>query len=161
MTIIVDDEKLAEYRASKDAVRMRKTAPSWAKMATAEDVDKGYVSPGMDLPCRPGIIETLEGPQSFVVGDMICRGVKDELWPMDKENFDKVKKLDPSVPADKDGFQTYYNTNTVLALQINEDFVITAGYTEPLAQTAGAYLIMNEKGCWPLAEDLISTYTPV
>lgn len=162
--IIIDDKKFAEICKSGQAIRVRKSAPSWAKVASQKDWQNGFVSPGINRPHRPGVCETLEGPKTFEVGEMICRGVMGELWPMDVKTFNAVKVLAAEYPVDADGFATYFNTNTVWAIQIHEDFTITAGgHTEPLSQSAGAYLLFNDEGgCWPLAESLFpATYTKV
>lgn len=163
--LIIDERELSKIRTSEIATRVRKSAPSWAKIATQKDWENGFVSADLNLPHRQGICETLEGPKNFEVGQMICRGVKGEFWPMKSEDFNKVKVLAPEYPVDEYGFATYFNTNTVWAVKINEDFIITAGghAGEPLSQKAGAYLIFNDEGgCWPLEESLYpATYTPV
>jgi len=163
--LIIDDNELSIIRNSGVAIRVRKSAPSWAKIATQSDWEMGFVSPTINRSHQPGICETLEGPKNFEVGEMICRGVKGEFWPMKVEDFNKVKVRAPEYPVDESGFATYFNTNTVWAVKINEDFTITAGghADGPLSQKAGAYLIINDEGgCWPLDETLYpATYTQV
>lgn len=152
---------IQDLRSQGMAQRVRKTAYSWGKVATRQDVDKGYVSAGMDILPTPGIINTLEGPKEFFVGNVIVRGVKGEFWPMTLEAFNKIK-IQSGEDRDVDGFYTYRNRNTCLAIQMQVDFVITYGYCKDLTQKAGAYLLFNEDNdeCWPLAEELFpDTYT--
>lgn len=130
-------------------IKVKKSVPTWFRYATEEDVATGLVSPGVDKSPTPGIIETLEGPVPFKVGDIVCKGwIKEELWPMSPQKFGQYK-LKIEQPIDG-GWGKCENKNFVFALRIPFTFTIDLGDGKPVTAKANDLLIYDEGSAWPL-----------
>lgn len=148
--ITITTEILKLIRAVDIGVKVKKSVPTWFRHATEKDVATGLVSPGVDKLPTPGIIETLEGPVPFEVGDIICKGwVEEELWPMTPQKFEQYK-LEIEKPI-KDDWGKCENKNFVYALRIPISFTIDLGNGKPVTAKANDLLIYDEGSAWPLA----------
>jgi hypothetical protein len=110
----------------------QKTAPVRARLLTDED----YVQ-------RQGMIQSLEGQETFQPGDCLAQGVLDEEWIMSRDwlmdNYEQVEG------PNEDGFATYYpKPNVRLACQMAEPFVINKANGDILTGKTGDYLILTD-----------------
>ena len=134
-------------------LKVKKSVPTWFRHATEEDVATGLVSPTLDKQPTPGFIETLEGPVSFKVGDIICKGwVKEELWPMTPEKFAQYK-LEVNQPTEGD-WGTCENKNFVHAIRIPVPFTVDLGDGKKVTAKANDLLIYDESSAWPLDQEI-------
>ncbi len=157
MALIIDMPKLLEIQASGLATRVWKYAPTYWRYSTREDVEYGLVSRGLNISPRSVIVQTLEGPKEM--DEIICMGLDGELWPTSIKDF-CLSKVISDKPSDIPGWRLSYNKPDDLcwAIQVDEDFTVTAGHSKPLSQKAGAYLLFKEKWAWPVAELLFPLY---
>ena len=65
-----------------EVIQCRKKALTRARMLTEQD----HVE-------RQGIIQTLEGPATFAVGDYLCIGIHGEEWPQSAITFEANNEL--------------------------------------------------------------------
>ncbi len=94
---------------------------------------------------RDGVIQTLEGPVSFEVGDYLCQGVEGEEWPMKPERFKECYE-----------WIGVYNPTTGLyrskgfreAVQIDEDFTVRRNANEMCHGKPGDYLVRQGEKLW-------------
>lgn len=91
---------------------------------------------------KQGIIESLEGPEHFRVGDYLARGVQDEEWVIGQEKF--VQTYDCVQGPDAEGFATYQLKDPYReAYQVPEPFSVRRRDNDILHGKAGDYLIRN------------------
>ena len=106
--------------------RYRKVASVWALELT-ESVE----------------VETLEGKELAGVGDYLCRGIANELWPQSKTKL--LANYDPSGVFDKDAWQRFdpkANTESVLAAQLDFPFQVASPRGE-LNGKPGDFVVVN------------------
>jgi hypothetical protein len=104
-----------------------KTKPLWAKEITSNQT-----------------VVTLEGEISASVGDYLCKGVSDDVWPQKAETlFQKYKATED---IDHEGWQKFIpkpETAGVLAVQIHHSFQVITSWGELKGQP-GDYIVKNE-----------------
>ncbi len=119
----------------------RKTTLLYARPLTEEDAKQ-----------RAGIIETLEGPTTFVPGDYLARGVQNEEWPISQEhfhkNYEQIAGLDPA------GFASYRALDIRQACQMSEAFSIKRTNNDILTGKAGDYLVRSGSKIWIIDHDI-------
>ena len=122
----------------------RKTAILWARTATTGEV-----------------VHTLEGIEKADAGDMVCRGLQDELWCQSAENL-HVKYDSTGL---QDGVWTQYrpkpNAPLVNAIPIDEPFEVQTSWGKLTGQ-AGDYLVQSQRApadLWIVAREIFeATY---
>lgn len=122
----------------------RKTAMLWARMATTGE-----------------FVDTLEGIEKPSVGDMVCRGLHDELWCQSAEKLHV--KYDST--GQQDGVWTQYrpkpNAPLVNAIPIDEPFEVQTSWGKLTGQ-AGDYLVQSQRDpsdLWIVAREIFeATY---
>ncbi len=155
MTYLIDMPELRKIQKSGKAKLVIKKVPAYWRYTTHEDWETGLVSKGLGLAPIPGKIISLERVQDL--SDIVCMNPDGDMWPMDLSDLHKGKRIVKI--SDKPGWQLYYSTEPRWALQIKEDFVVTAGReNEPLPQKAGGYLMFERDWAWAFAEALFKDY---
>lgn len=111
----------------------------------------------VSLPCQPyeksgitlalrvlidGPIQTLEGVKQAQAGDYLCIGVKGEIWPYRKANFEKEKQKLYSIT---EHLAAYKSTGTRYACWVDEQFSIVKddGRIAFTSAEEGGYLVWN------------------
>jgi len=109
-----------------------KVAPISARQLTERDYEN-----------FKGLIQTLEGTETFQPSDYLALGVKNETWPMSKYTFEhRYYKVQDS---DSEGFARYQPKNGVLyACQIADIFVVKRQNGDVYHGKAGDYLVKSE-----------------
>lgn len=133
------------------AKKYRKTATTYARPLTEAD----YVA-------MNGIIQTLEGPAPFEVGDYLAHGGHDDYYPIKADLFAATKQLAEIQP--KCGNFRYYNTtSTVRAEQEPSHFFVVLEDGTQLSGKPGDYLVHNDAGDGWIVDQAIfeDTYTEV
>ena len=105
--------------------KYRKTKPVWAKK----------ILPGQE-------IETLEGPEKASEGDLLCRGLHDELWPQSEVSL--LRKYGPT-EVFEDGWQRFDplpSIEPVLAVQVQYSFRLISSRGE-MSGKSGDYLVQS------------------
>lgn len=128
----------------------RKTGITRARLLSPEDFNQ-----------RQGIINTLEGPSSFRVGDYLAVGVQGEEYPISPQTMARTKSL--ITPADQNGWATYATTTIVRAVQIPHSFSIRRSETNDInTGKAGDYLVVAGKRQFIVDQHIfLHTYTPI
>lgn len=99
-----------------------------------------------------GVIETLEGPASFVPGDWLCTGAKAEQWPVPATIFPEIYE-----EARRDANSVLYRSKgTKEAVQINEPFTITMMNSIHQGE-AGDYLARTPHGLHVVAREIFES----
>jgi hypothetical protein len=133
--------------------RYLKVGITFARLLTEEDY---FV--------RNGVIETLEGPASFKVGDYLCHGAAGDYWPISSAKFlgTKVYITDQPHP-EPGGFAAYMTRGSVEAVPMAEAFETGRGEGEVLHGKAGDYLVRDDEGHeWVVDRTIFeNTYRPV
>lgn len=115
--------------------RYRKITPTRARLLTEEDHRQ-----------RSGVIQTLEGPKSFVVGDYLAADRKGE-WPIKaaniQANYERVSG------PDAEGWMIFRSTEIREAVQMTEPFV-----ADGLQGKAGDYLVRSGGSTWPVDREI-------
>jgi hypothetical protein len=117
--------------ASLPTKQYRKTALTLARPLTEEDYQE-----------RGGIVQTLEGPQSFEIGDFLCVGIASEEWPMSQETFKKGKEYFED--AEEPGFALYTTKGTKYAAFVSEQFMVGDGNEPFTSKEDGGYIVYND-----------------
>lgn len=89
-------------------------------------------------------IETLEGSVSASVGDYLCRGDANEVWPQKASSL--FTKYEATTETDSEGWQEFSpkpDAAGVMAAEIEHSFKVNASWGE-LAGKPGDYLVKNE-----------------
>jgi hypothetical protein len=91
-----------------------------------------------------GVIPTLEGPKKAYAGDYLGIGVKGEIWPIRKANFEAEKVKVQDLP---NGLATYASTSIRHATRIDEAFFVEKAPREVayISEPEGGYLVWNGK----------------
>src|SRR5580765_5094258 len=121
----------AQDIAALSTKQYRKTALTLARPLTEEDYQE-----------RGGIVQTLEGPQSFDVGDFLCVGIANEEWPMSQETFKKDKEYFED--AEEPGFALYTTKGTKHATFVPEQFMVGDGNEPFTSKVDGGYIVYND-----------------
>jgi hypothetical protein len=129
LKIAKDTKHLKHYTAQEIAAlptkQYCKTALTKARMLAAQDlIDRG------------GIIQTLEGPQTFEIGDFLCVGIAGEEWPMSRKSFLEGKDYFEDT---EDGFCLYTTKGIKHAALINEQFSVDTF----VSSENGGYVVHN------------------
>jgi hypothetical protein len=102
-----------------------------------------------DLLELKGLIQTLEGPKSFLVGDYLAKDSKG-VWPIRKEKIEQdYRKVSDE---DRDGFASYQPLDIREACQMNESFIIGS-----LTGKAGDYLVKSNSSEWPVDRQIFES----
>ncbi len=126
MSAHLDELEFGEYR---------KTALTKARVLTNED----YLTFG-------GVIDTKEGPASFVIGDFLAEGVDGEQWPIQAATMAQTKVQVRE--QDENGWAEYANTNTVRAAQVPEEFSVVISTGDTISGKANDYLVESGDRRW-------------
>jgi hypothetical protein len=113
----------------------RKTVPVKARPLTKDD----YIQ-------REGIIESLEGPIGFQLGDYLARGTQGEEWPIQAKEF--AAHYEQVSAPDPEGFAWYRNTDARQAIQIPESFKVKMKNGDIATGKAGDYLVKSGDSAW-------------
>lgn len=119
----------------------RKTVPVKARPLTKDD----YIH-------REGIIQSLEGPIGFELGDYLARGTQDEEWPIQAREFAAHYKQ--VTAPDTEGFALYRNTDVRQAMQIPESFTVKMKNGDIATGKAGDYLVKSGDSAWVVDRDI-------
>ena len=101
-----------------------------------------------------GVLETLEGPVSYAIGDAILVGVNGERWPVGREEFAKMYIPLGGQPMFVDG--DYHKRRIVVdAEQLNASESIEISDGSQLTGRPGDWLITGPGGDrWVVAADI-------
>jgi len=114
----------------------RKITPTMARILTEFDYD-----------ARGGIIQTNEGPKSFLPGDSLARDGKGE-WPIAASTIRVgYERLGP---AATDGFVAYRSTKLHEACQMSEAFTVGTLSGKP----GDYYLVREGDREWPIDREI-------
>lgn len=120
----------------------RKSVPTRARRLTETDHRQ-----------RSGVIETLEGPKDFQVGDYLACDRKGE-WPIARVQMEQ--HYQQVTEPDREGWADYHSLDIREAARMPHAFVTTEG----LAGKPGDYLVRSAGREWPVDGDLFEhTYT--
>ena len=126
-----------------EVIQCRKVALTRARMLTEQDYQE-----------RGGVIETLEGPVRFRVGEYLCIGSANEEWPQKAERIQTLYSLVGA--SDTPGFDVYKPVGAIrTAMQMSETFSIQLKRGDTLTGKPGDYLLIAENGkAWPVARSI-------
>lgn len=113
-----------------------------------------------DVEAFGGVIDTKEGPASFVAGDYLAVGVSGEQWPIMASTMAQIK-IQVS-QQDENGWALYANTNTVRAAQVPREFSVEISTGDTIFGKANDYLVENEGRHWIVDQEIFEkTYEAV
>ena len=113
---------------------------TWARVLTEADYQE-----------RGGIIQTLEGPSPFSVGDYLARNAKGE-WPIKRTTIER--KYRQVEPVNEEGWAGYMRIGSRLAAQVPVAFSISG-----MQGKAGDYLVLGGGGGWVVDREIFeATY---
>lgn len=124
----------------------RKTTPTYARPLIEED----FIA-------LDGVMETLEGPKSFQVGDYMARDAKG-YWPIPRAKIEQeYRKLERHSPDPYTRWDHYEPLATREAVQCSESFTVNG-----LTGKAGDYLVRERDNSWPVDQEIFeASYTLV
>jgi hypothetical protein len=157
----VSDEVFKKLVSELPILKVKKTATTKARLITEADRDCCFVSPQRisETPV-PGHVWTREGLVAFEVGGMLCEGAEKELWPIDADEFSKIKER--STHDDPDGWALYINKNTASAIKMDTSFTVDIWGGKQATGEAGDYLMFTSDSKWPLAPSIFDkTYVVI
>lgn len=102
-------------------------------------------------------IKTLEGNETAFPGDMIIKGVKGELYPSNRETFDKNHDdLQPEIPNSPGTWKKYQKKRVIVqaAGPIDEPFDIETKRGTLHADKGDFIIKMNEDDIYPCKPDV-------
>lgn len=158
ITITPDSVELAQVISCSVPTKVRKTAVTLARVLTPDDAEKCFISPhrSYEKPV-PHHVWTKEGLVRFEVGDILCKGVEDEYWPMKPEEFFKIKVRNPVVPQDDaDGWGIYNNVGFSYAIKMDQAFKVQIWNGTFIEAECGDYLLYSpdRKTTWAVGASI-------
>ena len=111
----------------------------------------------------PGLLETLEGPVLYTVGDALLTGVQGERWTVQRAKFESsyVPASNTKTPENGLYFKRFL---PVIAYQVEKQTIIPMqGRNEKLLAKPRDWVVIAPDGNqWVVAQDIFtSTYIPI
>lgn len=109
------------------------------------------------------MLETLEGPIAFEVGDALMTGIKGERWPIRLPRFEEIYAPVPPTRMGENG-RYLKKPMPVSARQTKIDEIVNLGGDRGVLQAkAGDWILTADDGRqWVVANDIfLATYQPI
>lgn len=135
------------------------TPPDLSQSAKALQAFKRPIPVAVTFATPAGVIQTLEGAVAYREGDAILTGVKNEQWPVERNQFDST--YTPTLGTQSGQPGTYVKRFTpVWALQLDAPMEVAVGWQQnPIHGQSGDWLVQYAKDNYGIVSAAIFSET--